>query len=101
MIQLLVVLFWAWTGLFAALTLAGILIGDPFPLRYYQPLAVPVLLYMGARKLAAVPAKRRATREARAEEDYRETLALIDWKPKTRTAADEIEEALELERPEC
>ena len=64
----------------------------------FAPVTVFVTILLVAYRTSQLPAKRRAARESRTEADYRETLALIDWKPRASSPVDEIEDALELER---
>lgn len=72
---------------------------SPKPL-WLTPIGLLVATYFGMVWLVKVPAVIHASRESRVEAEYQETLKLIDWMPKPRTAVDDVLDALEAERPE-
>lgn len=85
---------------FVAPCFLALLADHPAPL-WVTPIGLLVAFYFGARYAAAVPQRIRAAREQRIEAAYQETLHLIEWKPKPRTAVDDIVDALDVEaRPE-
>lgn len=87
---------WLW---FAIPALLGILSDSPKPL-WLTPIGLLVAAYFGTLWLVRLPGAVKLAREQRVEADYRETLRLIDWREKPRTAVDDVLDALEVERSE-